>query len=446
MMIFGSLDAVAPDFGPSAVTIGKFDGVHSGHRRIIAELREIAAEQSLLTAVVTFDRHPLMLLKPEIAPAPLVSLEQKVELIGSLGVDATLVLTFDEQLSERSPEDFVRSILVDTLHAKVLLVGSDFRFGARGAGDITLLRSMGEQLGFTVRVIDDVRATDGRRASSTWIRELLAEGRVAEAGELLGYPPCVRAIVVHGEKRGRELGYPTANVPTDGMTAAPADGVYAGWLRRLDTGETYPAAISVGTNPTFDGVRERRVESYVLDRTDLELYGLEIEVSFVDRLRGMVAFESVDALLVRARGLRALQATAQAAIASGEESLTLNPRGGRHRRVLQRDVELFGRLSILVTRVLGMIRAVRDNYDDTLADEPTVRDIATELRRAAHDLRLIGRDPEGSEPATVTAELPALTAPLAILKPHPTHWILIGSLLEDLRRVREEIMGTGADR
>ena len=165
-----------------------------------------------------------------------------------------------------------------------------------------------------------------------------------------------------------------------------------------------------------------------------------------DALTAPTSSASVDALLVRARGLRALQATAQAAIASGEESLTLNPRGGRHRRVLQRDVELFGRLSILVTRVLGMIRAVRDNYDDTLADEPTVRDIATELRRAAHDLRLIGRDPEGSEPATVTAELPALTAPLAILKPHPTHWILIGSLLEDLRRVREEIMGTGADR
>ena len=165
-----------------------------------------------------------------------------------------------------------------------------------------------------------------------------------------------------------------------------------------------------------------------------------------DALTTPTSAAAVEELLVRARKLRALQTTAQAAIASGEESLTLNPRGGRHRRVLQRDVELFARLSILVTRVLGMIRAVRDNYDDTLADEPTVREIATELRRAAHDLRLIGRDPEGSEPDTVTAELPALTAPLAILKPHPTHWILIGSLLEDLRRVREEIIGTGADR
>ena len=295
-MIFDSLDAVAPDFGPSAVTIGKFDGVHSGHRRIIAELREIAAEQSLVTAVVTFDRHPLMLLKPEIAPAPLVSLEQKVELIGSLGVDATLVLTFDQELSERSPEDFVRSILVDTLHAKVLLVGSDFRFGARGAGDITLLRSMGEQLGFTVRVIEDVRATDGRRASSTWIRELLAEGRVAEAGELLGYPPCVRAIVVHGEKRGRELGYPTANLAPSPEGLIPADGVYAAWATIGE--DRFPAAVSVGNNPTFDGVPEKRVEAHLLDQ-DLDLYGRTIEIAFVEYVRGMVKFTNIDGLIAQ---------------------------------------------------------------------------------------------------------------------------------------------------
>ena len=296
MMIFDSLDAVAPDFGPSAVTIGKFDGVHSGHRRIIAELREIAAEQSLLTAVVTFDRHPLMLLKPEIAPAPLVSLEQKVELIGSLGVDATLVLTFDQQLSQLPPEDFVRSILVDTLHAKVLLVGSDFRFGARGAGDITLLRSMGEQLGFTVRVIEDVRATDGRRASSTWIRELLAEGRVAEAGELRGYPPCVRAIVVHGEKRGRELGYPTANLAPSPEGLIPADGVYAAWATIGE--DRFPAAVSVGNNPTFDGVPEKRVEAHLLDQ-DLDLYGRTIEIAFVEYVRGMVKFTNIDGLIAQ---------------------------------------------------------------------------------------------------------------------------------------------------
>jgi riboflavin kinase/FMN adenylyltransferase len=290
------MDDVPDDFGPSAVTIGKFDGVHSGHRRVIGELREIAAEQSLLSTVVTFDRHPLTLLKPEIAPAPLVSLAQKVELLGSLGVDATLVLTFDKELSQRSPQNFVQSILVDALHAKVVLVGSDFRFGARGAGDITLLREMGTDLGFEVRVVDDVRSTEGRRASSTWIRELLAEGRVSEAGELLGYPPCVRAIVVHGEKRGRELGYPTANLAPSPEGLIPADGVYAAWATIGE--DRFPAAVSVGNNPTFDGVPEKRVEAHLLDQ-DLDLYGRTIEIAFVEYVRGMVKFTNIDGLIAQ---------------------------------------------------------------------------------------------------------------------------------------------------
>ena len=296
MRIFGSMDDVPDDFGPSAVTIGKFDGVHSGHRRVIGELREIAAEQSLLSTVVTFDRHPLTLLKPEIAPAPLVSLAQKVELLGSLGVDATLVLKFDKELSQRSPQNFVQSILVDALHAKVVLVGSDFRFGARGAGDITLLREMGTDLGFEVRVVDDVRSTEGRRASSTWIRELLAEGRVSEAGELLGYPPCVRAIVVHGEKRGRELGYPTANLAPSPEGLIPADGVYAAWATIGE--DRFPAAVSVGNNPTFDGVPEKRVEAHLLDQ-DLDLYGRTIEIAFVEYVRGMVKFTNIDGLIAQ---------------------------------------------------------------------------------------------------------------------------------------------------
>jgi riboflavin kinase/FMN adenylyltransferase len=296
MMTFDSLDAVPADFGPSAVTIGKFDGVHSGHRRVIGELREIAAADSLVTTVVTFDRHPLTLLKPEIAPPPLVSLRQKVELIGSLGVDATVVLTFDEQLSQRSPENFVQSILVDTLHAKVVLVGSDFRFGARGAGDVALLREMGAELGFKVRLVEDVRAADGRRASSTWIRELLAEGRVAEAGELLGYAPCVRAIVVHGEKRGRELGYPTANLAPNPEGLIPRDGVYAAWATIGE--DRFPAAVSVGNNPTFDGVPEKRVEAHLLDQ-DLDLYGRTIEIAFVEYVRGMVKFTDIDELIAQ---------------------------------------------------------------------------------------------------------------------------------------------------
>jgi riboflavin kinase/FMN adenylyltransferase len=201
-------------------------------------------------------------------------------------------------------------VLVDGLHAAVVVVGANFRFGHRAAGDVATLREVGEARGF---VAEGVALDGGPQVwSSTYVRTCLATGDVAGAAEALGRPFTVRGTVVRGDRRGRELGYPTANVPTSTMSAAPADGVYAGWLRRLDTGETHPAAISVGTNPTFDGRRERRVESYVLDRDDLDLYGVEVEVSFVDRLRGMVAFDSVDKLVAqmaddvdRARGLLA---------------------------------------------------------------------------------------------------------------------------------------------
>ena len=190
-------------------------------------------------------------------------------------------------------------MLVETLHAAWVVVGANFRFGSRAAGDVATLRTLGAERGFTAEGIP----LDGGPMvwSSTYVRTCLAAGDVAGAAEALGHPYAVRGVVVRGDERGRELGYPTANVPTDQLTTAPADGVYAGWLRRLDTGETYPAAISVGTNPTFDGVRTRRVESYVLDRDDLDLYDVEVEVSFVERLRGMVAFDSVEEL-VRADG------------------------------------------------------------------------------------------------------------------------------------------------
>ncbi len=175
------------------------------------------------------------------------------------------------------------------------MVGANFRFGHRAAGDVAFLREAGQAHGFTAEGI----ALDGGPQvwSSTYVRTCLAAGDVAGAAEALGRPFSVRGVVVRGDQRGRELGFPTANVPTGSLTAAPADGVYAGRLRRLDTGEIFPAAISVGTNPTFDGVRDRRVESYVLDRTDLDLYGVEVEVEFVERLRGMVAFDGVEALI-----------------------------------------------------------------------------------------------------------------------------------------------------
>ncbi|MET0989401.1 MAG: bifunctional riboflavin kinase/FAD synthetase [Glaciihabitans sp.] len=294
MKVFHSLDEVPTDFGASAVTIGKFDGVHSGHRRVIADLRELAAAKGLQSTVVTFDRHPLALLNPALCPPPLVSNAQKVALLGALGVDATLVLTFDRALSELAPEEFVRSILVDTLHTRLVFVGDDFRFGRRGAGDVALLRELGTAHGFDVRLVEDVRAAEGRRASSTWIRELLAAGKVTEAGELLGYAPTVRSVVVHGEKRGRELGYPTANLAPDLEGLVPSDGVYAAWATVGE--DVFPAAVSVGNNPTFDGVPEKRVEAHLLDQ-DLDLYGRTIEVAFVEYIRGMLKFDSIDELI-----------------------------------------------------------------------------------------------------------------------------------------------------
>lgn len=296
MIVYNSLSEVPADFAPTAVTIGKFDGVHSGHRRVIGELRALAAEAQLTTTVVTFDRHPLALLNPSLCPPPLVSNAQKLKLLQSVGVETTLMLPFDKAFSEQSPQDFVTQILVNTLHAGVVLVGSDFRFGAHGAGTVALLRTLGQQHGFTVHLVDDVLASDGRRASSTWIRQLLAEGKVGEASELLGYPPTVRSIVVHGEKRGRELGYPTANLAPNLEGLVPADGVYAAWATIGE--DRFPAAVSVGNNPTFDGVPEKQVEAHLLDQ-DLDLYDRTIEVAFVEYIRGMLKFNQLDELITQ---------------------------------------------------------------------------------------------------------------------------------------------------
>ena len=297
MHIWRSIDEVPADLGPSAVVIGNFDGVHLGHRHVLSRAREIADERGLTLVAVTFDPHPMAVLRPEHAPTSLTSLVSRAELLAEAGADAVLALPFDRDVANWSPEEFVRRVLADCLHAAAVVVGANFRFGHRAAGDVATLRETGRTYGFEAEGI----ALDGGPQvwSSTYVRTCLAAGDVAGAAEALGRPYAVRGEVVRGDQRGRELGFPTANVPTDGMTAAPADGVYAGWLRRLDTGELFPAAISVGTNPTFEGVRQRRVESYVLDRTDLELYGVEVEVSFVERLRGMVAFESVEGLVVQ---------------------------------------------------------------------------------------------------------------------------------------------------
>jgi riboflavin kinase / FMN adenylyltransferase len=295
--IWRSLDKVPTDLGRTAVVIGNFDGVHLGHQHVVARAREIADADGLTLVVVTFDPHPMAVLRPEHAPSPLTSVETRARLLGEAGADAVFALPFDREIAGWSPEEFIDRILVEALHASAVVVGANFRFGHRAAGDVATLREAGEYKGFVAEGI----ALDGGPQvwSSTYVRTCLATGDVAGAAEALGRPFTVRGVVVEGDKRGRELGFPTANVPASGTLATPADGVYAGWLRRLDTGERFPAAISVGTNPTFDGRRESRVESYVLDRTDLELYGVEVEVGFVDRLRGMVAFDSVDKLVAQ---------------------------------------------------------------------------------------------------------------------------------------------------
>lgn len=300
MIVFRSPEDVPDDFGPSAVAIGKFDGVHAGHRAVIERLEEAAAATGSRSVAVTFDRNPLAVIRPDRCPENVVTVERKLDLLGELGLDATLVLTFDEELAARSAEDFVVDILVGALRVSTVLVGQDFRFGARGAGTPELLRELGPRHGFSVEVIDDVYLPGStRRVSSSWIRELLMEGDVAAATTVLGRHPDVRGVVVHGLKRGRELGFPTANLSTIVDAFVPADGVYAGWLVDHDTGIRHPSAISVGTNPTFDDVLVRQVEAHVLGETGLDLYGHDVTVEFVERLRGMVAFEGIDKLMVQ---------------------------------------------------------------------------------------------------------------------------------------------------
>ncbi|TFD48849.1 bifunctional riboflavin kinase/FAD synthetase [Cryobacterium frigoriphilum] len=298
MRILNGLPSVPSDWPASAVTIGKFDGVHAGHRAVIAELERHAARDRLRTVVVTFDRHPLSVLSPERCPTSLVSTEQKLDLLAETGVEATLVLEFTRELSALEPEAFVRDILVDALHARHVLVGLDFRFGHRGAGDVALLRELGIRFGFAVDLIEDVKPDDSRRVSSTWIRELLAEGDVRAAARLLGHLPTMRGVVVHGAARGRELGFPTANLAPEAEGLTPADGVYAGWL--TDAGIRYPAAISVGKNPTFEGILQTQVEAFVLDE-DIDLYGHRIDLGFVEHIRGMVAYEGVEPLIAQIR-------------------------------------------------------------------------------------------------------------------------------------------------
>jgi riboflavin kinase/FMN adenylyltransferase len=284
-----------PDWERCVATVGVFDGVHRGHQQILRRTIERAKDLGLPALVVTFDPHPASVVRPGTHPAVLTSVDRKAELLAELGIDALCVQPFTPQFSLLSPPEFVRLLLVQRLHVAAVVVGENFRFGHQAAGDVPLLRRLGEPAGIMVEGVPLARAdeSDQTAYSSTAIRASIAAGDVTAAARALGREHRVEGVVVLGDRRGRTLGYPTANVATAPHTAIPADGVYAG--RLVHGGRALPAAVSVGTNPTFAG-EERRVEAYVLD-FDGDLYGEHVGVDFTARLRGMVAFPDVGGLL-----------------------------------------------------------------------------------------------------------------------------------------------------
>jgi riboflavin kinase/FMN adenylyltransferase len=300
MEVVRDVEACRPGAG-SVVSIGAYDGVHLGHRAVIAEVRRQAEAAGLSSTVVTFDRHPASVVRPESAPRLLTDLEQKLELLRATGLDRCLVIAFDAARSQEPAEDFVHEVLVGALGAKVVIVGEDFHFGHQRKGNVELLRSMGAELGFEVAPLALVDAEgraagDEARVSSTAIRHALVEGDLPAAVAMLGRPYEVRGIVAHGDERGRELGFPTANVSVPGEILLPADGIYAGWFQRAD-GAVLPAAISLGRRPTFYvEANVSLLEAHVLD-FDGDLYDEHVRVRFVERLRGEVRFETVEALV-----------------------------------------------------------------------------------------------------------------------------------------------------
>ncbi|HKN38061.1 MAG TPA: bifunctional riboflavin kinase/FAD synthetase [Acidimicrobiia bacterium] len=301
MHIVTSLDACPDPPDGTVVTIGAFDGVHLGHQALLRLVRERAAERGLPTALVTFDRHPAQVVRPESAPKLLTGLAQKLELLEATGlVDHAVVLTFDETRRRESAEDFVSEVLEGCLRARLVVVGADFHFGKNRRGNVALLERMGAELGFDVVGLELVRAGDDVLGaitySSTLVRQRLAAGDVRGAAEILGRVHEVRGTVVEGDRRGRELGFPTANVAVPGEICLPAAGIYAGTFRGTD-GVERPAAISLGHRPTFyTDQAYLLLEAYLLDFSG-DLYGQAASVGFVERIRAEERFDSVEALV-----------------------------------------------------------------------------------------------------------------------------------------------------
>ncbi|MEV4826022.1 bifunctional riboflavin kinase/FAD synthetase [Micromonospora sp. NPDC049274] len=289
-------DAAPGGWGRSVVTIGVFDGVHKGHQATIGHAVARARELGVQSVVVTFDPHPAEVVRPGSHPAVLTEPARKAELIEALGVDVLCVVPFTPEFSRLSPEQFVHDILVEHLHAALVVVGGNFRFGHRAAGDVALLERLGKTFGFGVEGAPLV-AGGGTVFSSTYIRSCVDAGDVGAAAAALGRPHRVEGVVVRGDQRGRVLGFPTANLLCHRYAAVPADGVYAARLIRRGQPEPLMSAVSVGTNPTFSG-RERRVEAYALD-FDGDLYGERLALDFVAHLRGQVRYDSIEPLIAQ---------------------------------------------------------------------------------------------------------------------------------------------------
>ena len=275
----------------SVVVIGVFDGVHKGHQIVLNRAKAIAGVEKIIA--LTFDPHPVSVFAPERAPTLLTILIDRIELLKIHNADQVAVMKFTPEFAAMVPEDFVNKILVQQLHATTVVVGKNFTYGHKAAGNIETLKAHTE---FETIVLD-LAPDDGEVVSSTRIRKLIVEGNVEKARELLTRPHRLDGIVVHGEKRGREIGYPTANLGDLEHQTIPADGVYAGWLTvGIDR---WPAAISIGTNPTFAGKRGRQVEAYALDQVDLDLYTKAATIEFGWRLRDTLTFDGLEPLLVQ---------------------------------------------------------------------------------------------------------------------------------------------------
>jgi riboflavin kinase/FMN adenylyltransferase len=295
-------DAAHPPFPgePAVITIGAYDGLHLGHQTVIAEVRRQAAERGARSAVVTFDRHPATVVRPESAPKLITDHEQRLELLEQTGIDAAVVLPFDEWQSHEPALAFIERVLVKCLSTQLIVVGVDFHFGRNREGNVALLREVGATYGFEVAPLVLTPRADGvdEPVSSTAIRRALAGGNVELAAAMLGRPFEARGTVVQGDQRGRLLGFPTANVEVPGRVSLPADGVYAGWFERAN-GDVYPCAINLGRRPTFyEHAEVSLLEAHVID-FEGDLYGEQAKIRFVHFLRSERKFEGIDALVTQ---------------------------------------------------------------------------------------------------------------------------------------------------